>query len=777
VTGGRARLLRWAPYLVVALAAVASVIGLLPRPASGAPDHTVDYVIVAGAPGLRWDDVNPTDTPALWRLAQDGSIGALSVRSARQPTCPGDGWLTLGAGNFAARTGGRTEGACPPVPTGIEGRGGGGAFLSGAEKQRIISLNQDLPWNAQPGALAESMRCTTTVGPGAALAGARPFGRIDRYSETLPDDPAELLAGCVLSVVDLGTVAGRADARRAAARDADARLRQVVAGRPARSLVIVAGLSDTDTDARLHVAVAQGPGYTGGLLTSASTGRSGYIQLIDIAPTVLTARGRPVPAKLFPGTPAVVTGGRKAPLEAAARRLVNADREVRAQRPVSAQFFAVLTFCQLMLFVAALPLLRRARRPAGPVAPVPNPPWFERGVEVLLVAAALAIPGALLAGMVPWWHTPFPALVFGALTVVVTAVATVAITLSRFGRRILGPLGGVSALGAVVIAVDVLTGSRLQLNSVVGYSAVAGAQYAGLATVGLGVFAAGALVAAGCLAQHVHRQWRPVVIAVLGGIAVILAGSPYLGGDAAGAVALTAGVCVAAAMSTGGWLTFPRVAWALLAGIAVTAGFALLEMQRPVGQRGSVGRFLGHLNDGTGRLVLHPIESDNVVVTATSPLTLLVIGAGALLFFALMRPWGGLKRLFGLYPAVRAGLAGTAVATLVAGPMEGVGFNVAGGAVATVLPLAILAALRVQRHADERTPAITVTIDPSATAAAPTSDGAVAPAQGVAAQPAGAGSAGRAGEAGEAGEAEPGADPPGPGSPPAQRSPAETAQA
>src|SRR5204863_468033 len=82
----------------------------VPRPASGSPDHTVDYVIIAGAAGLRWDDVNPTDTPPLWKLADDGSIGALSVRTARRPTCPGDGWLTLGAGNYAPRTGGRTEG-------------------------------------------------------------------------------------------------------------------------------------------------------------------------------------------------------------------------------------------------------------------------------------------------------------------------------------------------------------------------------------------------------------------------------------------------------------------------------------------------------------------------------------------------------------------------------------------------------------------------------------------------------------------------------------------
>ena len=87
---------RLAPYLVALFAAIASLVGLVPRPATGAPGHTVDYVLVAGAAGLRWDDVNPSDTPTLWRLAQQGSIGALSVGSAHVPTCAGDGWATLG---------------------------------------------------------------------------------------------------------------------------------------------------------------------------------------------------------------------------------------------------------------------------------------------------------------------------------------------------------------------------------------------------------------------------------------------------------------------------------------------------------------------------------------------------------------------------------------------------------------------------------------------------------------------------------------------------------
>ena len=62
---------------------------------------------------------------------------------------------------------------------------------------------------------------------------------------------------------------------------ADAELARVLAARPERSLVIVAGLADTDQSSRLHVAVADGPGWDGGWLTSASTGQAPFTQLIE----------------------------------------------------------------------------------------------------------------------------------------------------------------------------------------------------------------------------------------------------------------------------------------------------------------------------------------------------------------------------------------------------------------------------------------------------------------------------------------------------------------
>jgi hypothetical protein len=703
---------RLAAALLAAVAALAAAVAIAAGPpsgpAAGAPRQTVDYVIIVGVAGLRWEDVDPTNTPTLWRMAEQGSIGSLSVRSARLPTCPTDGWLTLGAGNYAAWHTGETLDRCPGIAAQIIRPDRRGAYLP--DQQKVVGRNgESLPWGAVPGALAESVRCTEAIGPGAAVAAARPFGRVDRYEPRLPPDPRAALSSCVLSIVDAGTIADREPAvrdpdappaPRPGVRAADRIVAEVLAARPADSLVLVAGVSDTDTTSRLHVAIAHGPGWDQGWLTSASTGRDGYLQLVDLAPTALAALGKTAPRGLFAGQAASKVPGRVGELTG---EPADADREAGAQRGITGWFFAVLTVVQVLLFAAVVPLLRRARRHAGPVGPPPVPRRLVTAVEVLLVAVALAIPAALVSDAVPWWRSATGGLLFAAVVVVVLAAVTAAVTLVPPYRQTLGPVALVAGFAALTVTLDVLTGAELQLNGVAGYSALEGGRYAGLGNVGLGVLIAGTLLTAGFLAQQVRRSWRPAVVVVVGGFGVMLVGSPYLGADAVGAVALTAGVCIAAALSTGGWLTFARLAWATLAGLAVTVGFATLDLRRPPEDRGTLGRFLTQLGDGTGGLVMHRNGVANAVAFGTSPLSVLAVVAGLFVWLALLQHWGGLKRLYGIYPAMRAALIGIAVATVLAGLFGGAALNVAGAAAATAVPVAALAALRVLDHADDRT--------------------------------------------------------------------------
>ncbi|MFF5175423.1 hypothetical protein ACFY3U_22715 [Micromonospora sp. NPDC000089] len=694
---------RLTPVLLTLLVVVLGVTALAARPAPGPQRPTADFVVLVGVAGLRWDDVDPQTTPTLWAMAERGSIGSLSTRSATRPTCPVDGWLTLGAGSYAAWNGTRQQGRCPSVGVTVEQPDRIGANLP--DQEDVVRYNADrLSWGAVPGSLSESVRCSVAIGPGAAVAAARPFGRVDRYAPGLPADPAPLLGSCVLSIVDLGAVTGEDPAgRRIDAARADAALARVLAARPPRSTVVVAGVSDTDAPARLHAAVVDGPGWERGWLTSASTGREGYLQLVDLAPTALTVLGRPMPERLFLGRPAGRIADRPEELAAAITAPADADREAAAQRKVAGWFFGLLALAQLALAVAVLPLLRRARRLAGPHSPPPVSPRVVGVVELLLVAAALAVPAALLADAVPWWRGSHAGVWFAVVTVALIGAATALVRFAPGHRRTLGPLGAVAALATAVVGADVLSGARLQLNGVVGYSALEGGRFAGLGTVGLGVFLAGALLGAGWLAQRVGRESRPMVVGVVGGLAVVLVGSPYLGADPIGAVALTAGVAVAAAISAGGWLTVSRLLWATMAGLALTIGFALVDLRRPVEERGALGRFLTALGDGTGGLTVHRASTANLETLLHSPLTVLAVVGGLLVWFALLQPWGGLMRLFGIYPAIRAALAGTAVAAVIGGLLGGAALDVAGAAAALVVPMAALASLRVLDHSTDRT--------------------------------------------------------------------------
>lgn len=693
-----ARLTRLGPYLLVAVVALATVAGLAAHPDDRGVEPAAEQVIVAGAVGLRWDDVDQQRTPHLWQLAETGSIGSLSVRSAHRPTCAADGWLTLGAGNWAAGTPGPASSTCPPLDVTIEPTENSGAHLP--EQEQLVRHNQwELPWGAMPGALAGSVGCTVAVGDGAAVAAARSYGRVDRYQPALPDsqeDAARLLGErCELAIVDLGTVSGTGASRAVAARRVDAKLAQVLAARPAESLILVAGVADTELDPHLHAAVADGPGLAPGWLGSATTGRTGYLQLVDITPTVLNAIDRPTPEVRLAGHPANSRPDRPADLDEAVANLVAANDAAHLARPVSLWFLAALTALQLALFAAVVPLLRRP----GPGAP---PRWWRAAGSMLLVAAALAIPAALVADGVPWWRAQAAGGVFTLISMVVLAVASVLVVRTPIFRHTLGLVGAGAGVAAAAVAVDLLTGSWLQLNGVVGYLAHDGGRYAGLSDTGLGVVVAGTLLVAGCLAEQVPRARRPLVVLVVGAAGVVLVGSPYLGAEIGGAVALAAGVAAASALSTGGWLVARRLLWASVVGVAVMATVAVFDLRRPADARTGLGAMLTQFAEGTAGFGLQRLSLANAEAFTATPLTVLAVGAGAFLWFALLRPWGGLKRLFGVHPALRAAMVGAVIAALVGGLLVGAALTVAGAAAAVGVPLLTLASLRLRERSAQR---------------------------------------------------------------------------
>ena len=488
------------------LAALLAVLALLlgaAGPAAAAPaedEYRADRVVVVGIPGLTWSDVTPEETPQLWALAEQSTVGAMSVRAARATTCVLDGWATIGAGN-RVRVPGPDDGlppvplptvpipedpadpAAPTAPPVDEEPAVDSSLTYCGLQEKLVSVGLADPlatvrrtaedegtarFGAEPAALGEAVGCATVVGRAATLAVAAPGVRLDRR-EVLPTEEGgieALLSGCPLSLVGLDALltAGRPGVERtddgtdpepraaALARidEAVGRLRAAVAALPGETLLLLQGISEVnDGRPQLHVGMASGPGFGAGWLTSASTGRVPYAQLIDVAPTVLRALGKSAPAS-FNGQPMRASGERPALADAVAT-LVRANTAATTHHRSTSYFFWSLVAVSAAVVAAGITVLglryRSMPSVGRPDAPRARPTWTLR--QLALAAAALPV-STYLAGLVPWERSGTPLVALTASVLAADAVVLAAAVLGPWRSRRLGP-------GAVVVVVTLGT--------------------------------------------------------------------------------------------------------------------------------------------------------------------------------------------------------------------------------------------------------------------------------------------------------------------------------
>lgn len=678
-------------------ASVVVLAGLSAAPVSAATH--AGTVVVVGVPGLRWDDVSARVTPALWRLAGSGSSGALSVRSAGARTCPADGWVTLGAGDRAQL--GNGDARCDrrlALPEVRPTADGGAEVPAVADAVRDNEGGRD---GAVVGALGATVRgsgaCTAAVGPGAALAAADAAGRVDVYADTPGPDLARLLSRCPLAVVEAGALAADPPDRERALTRADATIASVDATRPPGSTLLVVGSSDTGTGAPgLHVALAAGPhadgrGYGPGSLSSASTRRPPYVQLIDVAPTVLSLLTLRPPDDLA-GQPWRVTTG-EGTRDDVVSRLVDADRAAQAQRRTVPGFFALLGTLLLMSCVGAAIVLRR--------------PGTRRGRRAL-AGTALALGAVPLATFVtqlfPWWRAGTGAAQLGVAVVLAALVATgVALVASRgpWARAAAGPAAGVAAVTAAVLVVDLVSGARLQMSSLLGYSPLVAGRFAGIGNVAFAVLATASLLAGAVLADRRDRRAAVAVVTGVGLVTVLADGAPAWGSDVGGVLALMPAFVTLGLLAAGLRPSPLRLAFGAVAGAAVVSAFGLLDYTRPAGDRTHLGRFVGQVRDGSAADVLIRKLESNLELLTTNALTLVVPVLAAGLGWLVLRPPGTLRLALEHSPAWRSGLVAVLVLSAVGFVTNDSGVAVPALAIAVALPLTVAVILRTEEDREQ----------------------------------------------------------------------------
>ena len=147
-----------------------------------------DRVVVVGVTGRT--ELTPADRAVLGTHLDAVQTGMVSIRPRYVGDCAAAGWTTLGAGRRAA-----VGGLCAPKVQ-------NGKVTDWAARQAAAAARRG---DAQLGTLAGSVPgCVAAVGPGAALAAAKPDGSVASYQS-----PEEFVADgmqsqCPITLVDAG---------------------------------------------------------------------------------------------------------------------------------------------------------------------------------------------------------------------------------------------------------------------------------------------------------------------------------------------------------------------------------------------------------------------------------------------------------------------------------------------------------------------------------------------------------------------------------------------
>ena len=380
-----------------ALSAAPAALGTPGAPAQSAgPIRSPAPVVVLATTGLSWADIAeiadaqetagavPADQATariLLSLAARAEPANLVQRTVGDVTCPADAWLALGAGA-------RTSAVGPPE---------GGQCAWPPNWQQALVSSHEAGYGASPGALADALSRAgleaTAIGPGAELALTRPDGGAPATADSLADLVPEGLPA--LTVVD-GTRSG-ADPAGGLLEDL-----KTLTDAPGGVRVIVASLADpADPGPQMLLLPAgtTGWGDDGDLIAGPSTHQAGYVQLTDLAPTILRALGAHAPSAMTGRALVLPATGGPAPAASASGQnprvgaLIDSSLRARASRMTTLPVSLLIAGAALVLLVTASVSLRG---PAGRRR--------LHGVGVAATAVGALPLGAWVAVAIPWWR-------------------------------------------------------------------------------------------------------------------------------------------------------------------------------------------------------------------------------------------------------------------------------------------------------------------------------------------------------------------------------------
>jgi hypothetical protein len=360
-------------------------------------------------------------------------------------------------------------------------------------------------------------------------------------------------------------------------------------------------------------------------------------------------------------------------------------------------FFWVLVVLAALVVVAGMVLLGGWQRRPSAASPGPR----SRDLLRLLALVVAAVPVATyLAGLFPWERasSPVPALV---AAVAVADVVVVALALAGPWRRHrVGPPLVVLSVTLATLLIDVLTGSTLELDGLLGYDPIVAGRFTGYGNLSFGLLAVSALLVTAAVAT-VAGRWagprrsRAVTLGTVVGVGLVVVaviGAPSLGRDFGGVLAAMPGFLLLAMLLGHVRVTLLRFAAILAVAVLAVGTVAVLDWSGPADGRSHLGRFVEQVLTGEAWTVVSRKAQANIDILLGSPLAwMLPVALVAAVW--LLRPGGLLRGGAGLPPAdaavLRAGLLAGALSLALGAAVNDSGVALPAAAAALLVPLLV----------------------------------------------------------------------------------------
>lgn len=453
------------------------------------------------------------------------------------------------------------------------------------------------------------------------------------------------------------------------------------------AVVVVAPYASGET-AELTVVGFRAPGVERGLLSSGTTRRSGFVQTVDIAPSILSLFDIEVPTSME-GT-VTERGADGGSLAERSDMLVEAAAAAVFRDRTLGGASVVFVLAQLALWLVAVWTLMRPGRRLRTVA------------EIATLATLTYLPMTFLAGAFPlhswgmasWW------------AIVLAGSVAMALTIHFATRRYLvDPLVVTLGLLVAFLSVDIIFGGPLQFNTVFGYSPTVAGRFNGLGNPAFSMLTAAGIILAALVAHRVPG--RRGMYCALGVLAwcVVLDGAPMLGADVGGALTLLPAAGVTAWMLLGWKIRARTVIVGSFVTVVVVLAFGLLDLTRPAAAQTHLGRLLSDIgSNGLGAfetVVLRKLNANLSVLTSSIWTLMLPLVFAAVAFVIWWAPWR-IRTIAERIPEERAAVAGLITAMVLGFALNDSGISVPGMMLAVVNAALINLLLRVDQDLPSR---------------------------------------------------------------------------